>query len=365
MEWSLNILLVLLTLLTVSHSALADIERQEQDDAAILLVGIKHAPPFVIKQDEQWGGISVELWRYMADELGLEYRFLEHDLAGLLSGVEKSELDVAVGALTVTAERAARMDFSHPFYTSGLSIAVPAQPGSAWLGVMRGFFTWQFLNVVTALLLLLLVVGILVWLFERKRNQQFGGSPISGVGSGLWWSAVTMTTVGYGDKSPLTAGGRFVALIWMFASIIIISSFTAAITSSLTVGQLATGISGPQDLYNTRTGTVKNSSSEDFLQDHYINYIPFTDANDGLNALTAGEIDAFVYDQPLLLHLAKTGFQGEVEVISATFSRQDYAIALPQHSALKEGIDQQLLAKLESPDWQRLLARYLGLEAKL
>lgn len=357
----MKILLIVMLTLFWSQCVFAAPETDAASKAAPLVVGIKHAPPFVIKQeDSQWSGISVELWLHLADEMGMAYRFEENDLAGLLEGLENGQLNAAVGALTVTSERARVMDFSHPFYTSGLSIAVSTQPANAWLGVLKGFFTWQFVSVALALLLLLLVIGVLVWLSERKRNQQFGGPPIHGIGSGLWWSAVTMTTVGYGDKSPVTIGGRLVALVWMFASIIIISSFTAAITSSLTVGQLAIGITGPQDLHGARTGTVAESSSEGYLQGRYLSYKAFKNVGEGLAALAAGDIDAFVYDQPLLQYLAKTQFPGELDILPNTFRRQDYAIALPQHSALKEPLDQHLLQLLELDAWQKQLARYLG-----
>jgi len=357
----LKIVLMVVITLIPSLCISAEVAPGEKATLSSLVVGIKHAPPFVIKQETgQWSGISVELWRYLATEMGVEYRFQELDLAGLLQGLEKGELDAAVGALTVTAERARLMDFSHPFYTSGLSIAVPTQPGNAWLGVLKGFFTWQFVSVAMALLLLLLLIGMLVWLSERKRNQQFGGPAIHGIGSGLWWSAVTMTTVGYGDKAPVTVGGRLVALVWMFASIIIISSFTAAIASSLTVGQLDSGITGPQDLYNARTGTVAGSSSEGYLDSRYLSSIPFNSVSEGLAALAAGETNAFVYDQPLLQYLAKTQFPGDIDILPNTFLRQDYAIGLPQGSQLKESLDQHLLQLLESVAWQKQLSRYLG-----
>ncbi|MFH7563901.1 MULTISPECIES: ion channel [Oceanimonas] len=48
--------------------------------------------------------------------------------------------------------------------------------------------------------------------------------------------------MGYGDKAPVTFAGRLVGLIWMFAGMIMVASFTAAITSSLTVNNLRTGI---------------------------------------------------------------------------------------------------------------------------
>src|SRR5262245_37966789 len=80
-----------------------------------LVVGIKEAPPFAIKQrDGSWEGISVDLWRKMAAETGRRFRFVEEEtVAGLLEGAERHKFDVAIGALTVTANRERRLDFTH------------------------------------------------------------------------------------------------------------------------------------------------------------------------------------------------------------------------------------------------------------
>lgn len=337
--------------------------QQGTADDAKLRVATKHAPPFAIKhEDGSWSGISIDLWRDIATEMGLSYTLQEESLAGMLEGVSDGTYAAAVAALTVTAERERQMDFSHPFYSSGLSIAVPPEGQGAWLSVVKRFFTLQFVTAVMALLLVLLVIGVLVWLFERRRNEQFAGAAVNGIGSGLWWSAVTMTTVGYGDKAPLTLGGRLVALVWMFASIIIISSFTAAIASSLTVGQLSSGISGPQDLYRSHAGSVENSASMAYLESRHISATGFDSVQQGLAALARGELDAFVYDQPLLQYFAETDFRGRIHVLANDFRRQDYAIALPENSALKEPIDRQLLNQLESAAWQQQVARYLGLD---
>ena len=327
-----------------------------------LVIGTKETAPFVIKNpDGSWRGISIELWQDIAETAGLRYRFVERDLGGLLDGVADSSLDVVAAALTVTAEREGQVDFSHPFYTTGLTIAVSSAGDSGWLAVLSRIFSADFLIAVGALLVLLVVVGMVAWFFERRANpDEFGGSFFEGIGSGLWWSAVTMTTVGYGDKAPRTLPGRILGLIWMFAAIIVVSGFTATIASSLTVGQLESRVSGPQDLPYVHVGSIANSTSAGYLAGRGIDFSEYATPPDGLRAVANGEIDAFVYDAPILRYLTKTQLAGRVRVLPTTFFRQDYAFALVENSNLREPINRALLDQLQSRDWSALLERYIG-----
>ena len=328
----------------------------------LLVVGTKVVAPFVMKTATgEWTGISIDLWKEIASTLELSYEFRELDLQGLLAGVADGTLDVAVAALTITSEREERFDFTHPFLTSGLGIAISGQKGSPWWSVLRKFLSLAFLKVVATLALVLLGVGVLVWWFERKRNpDQFGRGTSRGIGSGFWWSAVTMTTVGYGDKAPVTPAGRFVALIWMFVSIIIISTFTAAITSSLTVSKLGSVVQGPQDLLNVRVGTIPDTTSAAYLAEARVSFQRFISVQEGLDAIRGGKIDAFVYDAPVLRYLINKDYPATLEVLPQTFEQQNYGIALPQHSPLREPVNRVLLKKIKGRVWQDVLYRYLG-----
>ncbi len=102
----------------------------------------------------------------------LNYQFKEMDLEHLLSGVQSNSLDAAVAAITVTSDRERVMDFTHPFYMTGLGIAVSAAGGPPWLAVVRRVLSRQFLAVVGLLALVLMSVGFLMWLFERKQEQR-------------------------------------------------------------------------------------------------------------------------------------------------------------------------------------------------
>jgi ABC-type amino acid transport substrate-binding protein len=80
----------------------------------------------------------------------------------------------------------------------------------------------------------------------------------------------------------------------------------------------------------------------------------------GLKALARGEIEAFVYDAPILRYLVKTELSERVRVLPVTFFRQDYAIALPQDSQLREPVNRALLEEVQSAEWDAILERYLG-----
>lgn len=327
-----------------------------------LVVGTKHVPPFVIKRpDGSWDGISIELWEQITHELNLDYEICELTLEELLGGLENQSLDVAVAALTVTSQREQIIDFTHPFHTTGLGIAVSSKNKAGWFAVIKQFLSVSFLKVLVALTGVLFVAGFLVWLFERRYNrEQFGGTVPKGLVAGFWWSAVTMTTVGYGDKAPKTMAGRLVALVWMFTSVIIISSFTAAITSTLTVNRLELKVNGPEDLPRVRVGTVKDSTSRTYLKQQRILFETYDDPVLGLQAVAEGNLDAFVYDAPVMRYLISIEFDRSLQVLPNTFERQYYAIGLQQGGPLRESINRILIEKISQPQWQDVLEKYLG-----
>jgi len=326
-----------------------------------LIIATRQVPPFAMRdQDGNWRGIAIDLWAGIADSLAVDYRFTELGLTEMLDAVADRRVDAAVAALTITSDREQRVDFSHPFHTSGLGIAVQQRPGGGVMIVLQRLLSWQFLAVLSGLLALLTAVGVVIWLAERRANTQFARGPVKGIGAGLWWSAVTMTTVGYGDKAPATLVGRVVAIIWMFAGIIIISSFTAAITTALTVGKLDQSIKHIDDLYRARVLTLNGSTSDAYLSSNRVRHQTVATLPEGLELLARGEADALVHDAPILKHLIAELHPGTLRVLPQVLQRQDYGIALPQGSPARERVNEALLQIIRSDDWQDRLEQYLG-----
>ena len=111
-----------------------------------LIIATKEAPPFVIKGgDGTLHGISIDLWRRIADRLQLRYQFSEQaTVQALLAGTAEGSFDAAIAALTVTAARDRIVDFTQPFYATGLGIAVPLSESRMDIGIPSALFVWLF-----------------------------------------------------------------------------------------------------------------------------------------------------------------------------------------------------------------------------
>jgi polar amino acid transport system substrate-binding protein len=351
------------TLATLTFLAIHPAGAQEPNATAkcILVIGTKEAPPFAMRGDDgSWTGISIELWRRIADELHLQYRFKDVPLAELINGTAAGRLDASVSAITVTADRDRMVDFSEPYYTTGLGIAVPRETSFNWLRLFGSLISISFVQALLGLVGVTLLIGALVWVLERRHTEHFRGDVRSGLATGVWWSALTLTQA-VPEHGPRTLPGRVIAVAWMAASVTAIAVFTAGITSHLTMKQLEGSVHSVADLQSVRVGAVAGTASLGYLTSERIIFRTYPDAGSGLKAVKAGELDAFVYDRPLLYWLAKTKeYEDSIQVLDVAFDMQDYAIALPNNSSLRIPINRTLLAITETQWWRDLNVEYLG-----
>ncbi|MGK7388985.1 MAG: transporter substrate-binding domain-containing protein [Candidatus Cyclobacteriaceae bacterium M2_1C_046] len=333
---------------------------QEQSTQDTIIVGIKVTPPFIIEEgNEKYTGISVQLWENIASELNATYRYKSYDLQGLQEALLDNEIDLSINPLTVTSERVKAYNFTQPYFITSLAIATTKSGQNKWIAFIRNFFSIQFFEVIIVLFIVLMIFGILVWLFERKQNPDQFGKGWKGMWSGLWWSAVTMTTVGYGDKAPVTTGGRIVALVWMFTAIIIISGFTASIASALTVSSLEVSIKGPKDLENFDVAAVEGSTGDKYLEKSNIARQSVASLDEALKMLNNEEIDAVVYDEPLLRYLINNEqYAKDLMILEPRFATQYYSFALPKNSELRDRINPILLQEINSEAWGFILQQY-------
>ncbi len=327
----------------------------------VLIVGTKEAPPFAMKNtDGVWTGISIDLWHEVAGQLKLPYRFAEAaSVDAMLDGVTKGQFDVAIAAISVTAAREQVVDFSTPYFYTGVGVAVPIDRVASWLPVFRSIMSVGFLQAVLALLGLALLMGVLIWTLERRANEGFGGTIAHGVGSGVWWSTAAMTQRVVAGAVPSTTAGRVVAVVWMIASIVAVAIFTAGLTSTLTTRRLHGVIASRGDLVSLRVGVVRGTSSVETIIRMRIRHSSFETPQQAFEALREGQIDAFAYDRPILAWRIGQGGTS-AELTDVVLDPQSYAIALPPGSPLRKQINVALLEAERSDWWKDTVFRHLG-----
>jgi ABC-type amino acid transport substrate-binding protein len=81
----------------------------------------------------------------------------------------------------------------------------------------------------------------------------------------------------------------------------------------------------------------------------------------GQQALQRGEVEALIYERPILGHMIKQYGWRQLEILPHVLAVRDYAIALPAESPMKEPINRALLKIVHGPQWKDTVQRYVGL----
>ncbi|XP_039006309.1 glutamate receptor 3.2-like isoform X2 [Hibiscus syriacus] len=164
----------------------------------------------------------------------------------LVSKINSGVFDGAVGDIAIVTDRTRIVDFTQPYIESGLVVVAPVKRISLSPWSFARPFT-PFMWAVTAAFFL--IVGSVVWILEHRINDEFRGPPRQQIVTILTFSFSTMFFAH--RENTVSTLGRLVLIIWLFVVLIINSSYTASLTSILTVQQLSSPIKGIDSLISS------------------------------------------------------------------------------------------------------------------
>lgn len=351
---------ILLALLLCAVPAAATAQPKEEK----LRIATRLVRPFVFEQDGRLTGFSIELWQEIARQMKVQSEFIvKPTVRDLLASVDGREAHLGIAAISITAERELKWDFSQPMFEAGLQILTPVQGsgGSALVkAIAANLFSAAVLPYILGVALILVAIAHAVWLVERRNptGMLAHRSYYPGIFEACWWAAATLAT--QADQMPRAALARVVAVFWMFTSVVFIAYFTAAVTSNLTVQQLQGEINGPGDLPGKRVATVRGSTSAEYLRQHNVEPSEFVKVEEAFQALLAGEAEAVVYDAPVLLYFASHEGKGKTQTVGSIFRKENYGIVFPDKSPLRKQVNEALLKLKESGKYDELYAKWFG-----
>ena len=327
-------------------------------------VGISSFSPFIILSEQEPKGLSIDFWHALTREIGLDFEFVEcRGVADKLKRLQEGSIDIAIGGITITEERESRFDFTHPVYHTGLDILIPRVETRPLLGLFSSLFKGQKFVIFGALIVLIIIGGHIIWIVERSskhRTTSFHRNYFPGVFDGMYWALITASTIGYGDKVPKRWVGRILAAIIIIIFLPLFGYFIAQLSSDLTLQSLKVNINGPEDLRGRRVAVVGGTTSYEYMKKERAYVEAFATVEDAIEALLTEAVDAVVYDSPNLLFYANGEGAGKVTVVGKIFEPQDYGLALPQGSPLREKINRSILTLMESDELQITITKWLG-----
>jgi len=328
----------------------------------MLHVAVRNIEPFCFEEDGRRKGFAIELWAAIAKEAGVQYDM--HTVASAQAMVDElaaKKADVGVGALSITSQRMLVIDFSHPFYDSGLDILTASKGHNSPFHFIKLLFNPELLKTLGLLFIAVLIFSHLLWLCERHRDdEEFPKAYKHGMFESLWWTASVMLTLACDNKSPRGVPGRLLGLVWMMSGVLLVSFMTASFSSSLTVSSLEGGINGPKDLAGHTVGTVAGSTAERYLNEHKITSQAYHNAAEACEAVSKGAVDAVVYDAPILKYEISKLSDKSLHLTGNLFEKQGYGIGLQPNSPLRQEINATLLRLIEDRTLAEIDKKWFG-----
>ncbi|XP_071727455.1 glutamate receptor 3.4-like [Rutidosis leptorrhynchoides] len=282
----------------------------------------------------------------------------------LVKAVAENKYDAAVGDIIITTNRTKMVDFTRPYMESGLVIVAPVNKSEPNPWAFLRPFTFRMWLVTGSFFLL---IGFIIWILEHRFNDQFRGPLRRQIVTVLWFS---FSTLFFSHReNTLSSLGRFVLILWLWVVLIINASYTASLTSILTVQQLTTSISGIDSLIssNDPIGVQGGTFAYSYLfkelniaesrikilnnEVEYANALRLGPNNGGVAAI----LDELPYVE-LFMRYSNCDFR----IVGQEFTKSGWGFAFKRDSPIAADLSTAILQLSENGDLQRIHDKWLS-----
>ncbi|KAM7477594.1 hypothetical protein LguiA_025807 [Lonicera macranthoides] len=266
--------------------------------------------------------------------------------------------DAVVGDVTIRADRSLYVDFTLPFTESGINMIVPVKDKkakNAWVFLKP--LTWDLW--VTSFCFFIFI-GLVIWILEHGINEDFNGTLPQQLGTSFWFSFSTMI---FAHKEQVVSNlSRLVVIIWCFVVLILTQSYTASLTSTLTVKQLEPTFTSVEELIEKGeiVGYAKGSFVGELLRNSNMSKLKEYKSRDELHIkFSKGEIGAAFDEIPYMkLFLAK--HCSKYTMVGPTLKTTGFGFVFPKGSPLVPDVSRAVLRVTEGEKMEKIEKAWFG-----
>ncbi|XP_022756534.1 glutamate receptor 2.9-like [Durio zibethinus] len=319
--------------------------------------------------DDKLPGFSIEVFKAVWEALALpsatDYEFQTYDVSydDLCCKVKDKKISAAVGDISIVASRTNCVDFTLPYLESGVTMLIKVShdgPKDMWIFLKP--LSWDlWLTIIS----ICIFIGIVVWVLERRENTDVNGSPRKLL-SKICTLPFLSVAIPQRDM-VVTNCSRLVLVIWIFLAFVLMQSYTANLSSILTINQLQPTIPTVNELKTRYVGY----QSQSFVKGLLINQLGLKEsmliAYDSVDtyeeALSKGSdnggVDAIFDEIPyikLFLNEYSTGYM----MVGPTYITDGLGFAFPIGSPLVANFSRAILNFTQGNYMTPIKKKYFG-----
>ncbi|XP_073262156.1 glutamate receptor 2.8-like [Populus alba] len=266
---------------------------------------------------------------------------------------------------TIVFNRSQYVDFTLPYTESGVSMIVPIVDNNsknAWVFLRP--LTWDLW--VTSFCFFIFI-GFVIWVLEHRINEDFRGPASHQAGTSIWFSFSTMV---FAQRETVVSNfSRAVVIIWCFVVLILTQSYTASLTSLLTVQQLRPTVTDVNELI--KKGEYVGYRGGSFVQGILLDQLLFdksklivyntTEQWDDLLSKGSGNGGiAAAFDEVPFTRLFLSKYCSKYAVIDPTFKTGGFGFAFPKGSPLVPDVSRAVLNMTEGDKMREIENAWFG-----
>ncbi|XP_030458875.1 glutamate receptor 2.8-like isoform X2 [Syzygium oleosum] len=266
----------------------------------------------------------------------------------MLYEIKLQKVDAVVGDTTIVANRSSYVDFTLPYLESGVAMIVAIKDDerrNMWIFLKP--LSW---NLWLTTGLAFIFTGFVVWLLEHRTNEEFRGRRSQQIGLILWFSFSTLV---FAHREKIANNlTRLVLTVWVFVVLILTQSYTASLTSFLTVQRLTPKFVEVQDLIRNHlfVGYSKGSFVRGLLV-RQLNFdesklIPYSSPEEYHEALSKGSENggvAAIFDELPFIKIFLARYCNKYKMVGPTYKTDGFGFAFPLRSPLVSYISRAIL----------------------